>query len=71
MSEHDRPSADLHDRNYVVTPSAGVGTIMYLFLAISLIVIFWQGSNVVSSAGAGKVWPASDGDKIQLPAYKP
>ncbi len=72
MSEpNHNHGADLHDRHYSVTPSAGVSWVMYVFLAVSLVVIFWQGSNVVSAAGAYKVWPASDAVKLDLPAYKP
>ena len=46
----------------------GVSKWMYLFLAFSLVLVMWQGYNVVSSSGEQHVWPASDAVKVSLPS---
>jgi hypothetical protein len=64
MSDHGTAS---HDTS-APTPSAGISWMIYVFLAVSLIVIFWQGSNVVTSSKAGKYFPSADSTKVELPA---
>jgi hypothetical protein len=54
-----------------VPASHGISKYMWMFLGISLLVIFWQGWNVVSSSGDAHVWPSSDAVKVVLPAQQP
>jgi heme/copper-type cytochrome/quinol oxidase subunit 3 len=51
--------------------SSGIGPNMYLFLALSLVVICFQAYMVISLSGYWKQWPASDAVKVTLPAYTP
>jgi hypothetical protein len=69
MSEHG--SASIHSvekKDYGVRPSAGISWMILVFITVSLIIIFWQGSNVVGSAKLGHVWPAGNSTKVELPA---
>ncbi len=50
------------------TPSAGISWMIYVFLAVALVIIFWQGSNVVTSSGSGKYMPSANSTKVELPA---
>jgi hypothetical protein len=70
MSDHGKIGGGGHVtvKDYGVRPSAGISWMMYVFIVISLIIIFWQGSNVVRSSAAQKVWPAADSVKVDLPA---
>lgn len=54
-----------------VPVSHGISKYMWLFIGLSLVIIMWQGWNVVSSSGEAHIWPASDAVKIVLPAQKP
>jgi hypothetical protein len=68
MSDHGHGgSAHLKANDYGVRPSAGISWMLYVFIVVSLIVIFWQGSNVVRSAGSGRISPAADSAKVPLP----
>jgi hypothetical protein len=49
------------------TPSAGIAPVMWLFIALSLVVICMQAAFVIGSSGMGHTWPAGDSTKIQLP----
>ncbi len=43
---------------------------VWIFIAIALVIIMWQGYNVVSSSFEQHVWPSSDATKVTLPAPK-
>jgi hypothetical protein len=71
MSDHGKKSrAGTHVsvNDYGVRPSAGISWMMYVFIGISLVIIFWQGSNVVRSSDDRHVWPAANSVKVDLPA---
>ena len=54
-----------------VPASRGISKYMLMFIAVSLVIIFWQGWNVVSSSGAAHVWPSSEAVKVVLPSPMP
>jgi hypothetical protein len=65
MSEHGHGAADVHD-------DAGHGDnhiarVVWLFIALAIVVVMWQGYNVISSGGDAHVWPASNAIKVDLP----
>ncbi len=70
MSDHGKSSAGTKVKvvDYGVRPSTGISWMMYVFIIISLIIIFWQGSNVVRSSDDRHVWPAANSVKVDLPA---
>jgi len=41
---------------------------VWIFIAICLVIIMWQGYNVVSSSHDQHVWPSADAAKVTLPA---
>jgi hypothetical protein len=47
-----------------------VSPAVWIFIAICLVIIMWQGYNVVSSSHEQHVWPSSDAAKVPLPASK-
>jgi hypothetical protein len=53
-----------------IPKSGGIAPSMYLFLFVSLVIIFMQGYFVIASAGDGHIWPASDATKVALPEMK-
>jgi nitrate/TMAO reductase-like tetraheme cytochrome c subunit len=55
-------------KDFGLRPSAGVSSAVLVFMFVVILVIFWQGGNVVGSAKTGHVWPAADSTKVQLPA---
>jgi hypothetical protein len=65
MSEHGHGSHDAVPARSRISPA------VWVFLMISLVVIMWQGYNVVSSSHEQHVWPASDAVKVPLPDAKP
>jgi hypothetical protein len=73
MSDHGDGGGNAHpvlNKDFGVRPSAGVSWMVLTFMAVTLVIIFWQGGNVVGSAKSGHVWPAGDSTKIQLPPSK-
>jgi hypothetical protein len=69
MSDHGSSGATPTSK----MPSAfgSVSPAVWIFIAICLVVIMWQGYNVVSSSHEQHVWPSSDAAKVPLPASKP
>jgi hypothetical protein len=55
-------------KDFGLRPSAGISWAVLVFMFVTILIIFWQGGNVVGSAKTGHVWPAGDSTKLQLPA---
>ena len=68
MSKHGNDVNPVLNKDFGARPSTGISWMVLVFIGISLVIIFWQGSNVVGSSAAGHVWPAGDSTKVQLPA---
>jgi hypothetical protein len=68
---HAKKPHNAGDQPGVARPSAGISPLVLVFIAVSLVIIMWQGSNVVLSSGEAHVWPASDATKVVLPPEKP
>jgi hypothetical protein len=60
-AEHE---AGVHSRGHI-------SPLVWMFIGVTLVIIFWQGYNVISSGGDAHVWPASNAVKVDLPAQKP
>jgi hypothetical protein len=45
----------------------GISRPAVIFILVSLVVVMWQGSNIVRSAGDAHVWPSADAAKVPLP----
>lgn len=60
-----------HDHGNVPQPSAGISPWMKFFLAVSILIALWQGSNVIRSSDDAHVWPSSKAATVDLPPIKP
>jgi hypothetical protein len=61
--------SELRREEHIVAPaSAGISWKIKVFLVVSLIIIFWQGSNVVRASIYGRPGVGGDATKVQLPA---
>ena len=47
--------------------SHGISPVMWLFIALSIVIVCMQGGFVIGSSGMGHVWPSGDSTKVQLP----
>ena len=68
MSQNGHDVNPVLNKDFGARPSAGISWMVLVFIGVSIMIIFWQGSNVVGSSAAGRVWPAADSTKVQLPA---
>ena len=66
MSEHGHGGAPAKAESAFGSVSPAV----WVFIGIALVVILWQGYNVVSSSWEQHRWPAANATKVDLPAAK-
>jgi hypothetical protein len=65
MSEHGHGAVEAdgesaHGDNHIAP-------VLWMFIALTIVVVMWQGYNVISSGGDAHVWPASNAVKVDLP----
>ncbi len=56
-----------HEQTGDVPVSHGISPWMKLFLVVSVVIVVWQGSNVVRSSDDAHVWPSSNAATVKLP----
>lgn len=58
---HDHPDAASQAHGLGISKPA------LIFVLVSIVIVLWQGSNVVRSSGDSHVWPSADAAKVALP----
>jgi hypothetical protein len=65
MSEHGHGTNEPHDE--ALHTRGSISPLVWTFIGVTLLIVLWQGSNVVSSGGDAHVWPSSNAVKVDLP----
>jgi hypothetical protein len=60
-----------YDHGDLPPASAGISPLMKFFVALSILLALWQGSNVIRASDDAHVWPSANAAKVPLPPLKP